>query len=83
MTIPTMISMEVHLLEQLKEVRENWHAMPTPRGRTQQEITEWLDDNIMARYYWDDMNMTNTIGKVYLENEDDVTFYRMVWEEYL
>jgi len=79
----TPSNMREHMLEQLRAVRETWHALPTPRGRTKQEITEWLETNITARYYWDDVNITNTIGTVYLEDPDDVAFYRMVWEEYL
>ena len=75
--------MQAHMPEQLREIRDVWHAVPTPRGRTRSEIIEWLEANITGRYYWDDVNITDTIRKVYLENADDLVFYRMVWEEYL
>jgi hypothetical protein len=75
--------MRMEMRTKLKEVTETWHSVSTPKGKTREEIKSWLESNVNDSYYWDDTDITGSMGMVYIENKDDYVFYRMVWEEYL
>lgn len=76
------MDMQSHLLKQMEELKKTWHQVPIPQSRTMLEITEWLETNVTEKYYWDSVNITGTIGKLWLESHDDAVYYNLTWDRY-
>lgn len=70
----------------LSSIISNWYLaevpscfIPTQSTRRQHELRKWLDDSISQGYFWDEIDVTGTVGYVWFESHEDLVFYQLAW----
>ena len=85
-----------NLIKLLEEVKNNWNRVTVPESKSITDITNWLDENCTAQYYFDTMFITQdykeisqwynpskkTLPVLYLESNEDMIFYNLTWNKY-